>query len=642
MEEFKISDLTEATEVTDDDLVEVVIDTDTTPKSRKMKRSTLVDDLATAAEVENHVEDTDNPHGVTKAQVGLSNVPNTDATDRSNHTGTQAISTVSGLQTALDGKAATSHTHIASQITDFDTEVSNNTDVAGNTSARHTHSNASVLNNTTASFTTDDETKLDGIEENATENSSDATLLNRANHTGAQAISTITGLQTALDGKAPSSHTHDDRYYTETETDALLADKADDDSVVHDTGNETIAGIKTFSSSPIVPTPTTDMQAATKKYVDDELAAFTPGDSLPDQTGNSGKFLTTDGTDPSWGTPGGGGDMQAATYDPTNVAGDAFDMDNMVEGDSNKILTASERSSIASAVQPGDLAAVATSGDYDDLSNTPSLGTAAATDTGDFASAAQGSLADSATQPGDNISTLTNDAGFTSNAGTVTSVGVSGSDGIEVESGSPISSTGTIALGINAASLRSHINVEDGADVTDATNVAAAGAVMESDTSTASMGFVVDEDDMSSNSATKVPTQQSVKAYVDASAGPITRVVGIQVSGADELVSGDGQAFFRVPSVMNGYELTAVAAHVADASSSGGISIQVHNVTGAADMLTTPLTIDAGENDSSTAATAAVIDTSEDDVATGDWIRLDIDGAGADVTWLFIELQFSA
>lgn len=57
--------------------------------------------------------------------------------------------------------------------------------------------------------------------------------------------------------------------------------------------------------------------------------------------------------------------------------------------------------------------------------------------------------------------------------------------------------------------------VEEQADVTDAANVAAAGAVMESDTSAASMQFVVDEDDMLSDSATKLPTQQSVKAYVD-------------------------------------------------------------------------------------------------------------------------------
>lgn len=51
--------------------------------------------------------------------------------------------------------------------------------------------------------------------------------------------------------------------------------------------------------------------------------------------------------------------------------------------------------------------------------------------------------------------------------------------------------------------------------VVDSTAVNTAGAVMESDTSTASMSFVVDEDDMSSNSATKLATQQSIKAYVD-------------------------------------------------------------------------------------------------------------------------------
>ena len=56
--------------------------------------------------------------------------------------------------------------------------------------------------------------------------------------------------------------------------------------------------------------------------------------------------------------------------------------------------------------------------------------------------------------------------------------------------------------------------IEALADVTDATNVNTAGAVMVSDASTAGMGFVIDEDAMGSNSDTKVPTQQSVIAYV--------------------------------------------------------------------------------------------------------------------------------
>jgi len=50
---------------------------------------------------------------------------------------------------------------------------------------------------------------------------------------------------------------------------ATAAQGSTADSAVQDTGDETIAGIKTFSSSPIVPAPTTDLQAATKKYVDD-------------------------------------------------------------------------------------------------------------------------------------------------------------------------------------------------------------------------------------------------------------------------------------------------------------------------------------------------------------------------------------
>jgi hypothetical protein len=56
-----------------------------------------------------------------------------------------------------------------------------------------------VLVNTTAAFTTAQETKLAGIEAGATANDTDADLRDRETHTGAQAISTITGLQDALD-----------------------------------------------------------------------------------------------------------------------------------------------------------------------------------------------------------------------------------------------------------------------------------------------------------------------------------------------------------------------------------------------------------------------------------------------------------
>jgi len=52
--------------------------------------------------------------------------------------------------------------------------------------------------------------------------------------------------------------------------------------------------------------------------------------------------------------------------------------------------TAAQGSLADSAVQPGDLAAVATSGAYGDLSSLPTLGTAAATDATAYATAAEG------------------------------------------------------------------------------------------------------------------------------------------------------------------------------------------------------------------------------------------------------------
>jgi hypothetical protein len=42
------------------------------------------------------------------------------------------------------------------------------------------------------------------------------------------------------------------------------------------TGNQSVSGVKTFASSPIVPAPTTDLQAATKKYVDDNTGGTFP------------------------------------------------------------------------------------------------------------------------------------------------------------------------------------------------------------------------------------------------------------------------------------------------------------------------------------------------------------------------------
>jgi len=82
--------------------------------------------------------------------------------------------------------------------------------------------------------------------------------------------------------------------------------------------------------------------------------------------------------------------------------------------------------------------------------------------------------------------------------------------------------------------------IEALADVTDATNVNAAGALMLSDTTTAGLGIVIDEDAMGSASATKVPTQQSVKAYVDAREAAITTAYAAADDTQDHLSELDG------------------------------------------------------------------------------------------------------
>lgn len=49
---------------------------------------------ATSTDLSAHTGNTSNPHNTTKAQLGLGNVPNTDATARANHTGTQSADTL--------------------------------------------------------------------------------------------------------------------------------------------------------------------------------------------------------------------------------------------------------------------------------------------------------------------------------------------------------------------------------------------------------------------------------------------------------------------------------------------------------------------------------------------------------------------
>lgn len=139
--------------------------------------------------------------------------------DRSTHTGTQTAATISDLTEVVQDI-------VGSQLVAGTNVTLNYNDAAGtltiNAAGGAGSTNLSVTNRTTTTLdvasdtgtdatipvattslaglqSSADKTKLDGIASGATVNSSDATLLNRANHTGTQLAATISDLSSAID-----------------------------------------------------------------------------------------------------------------------------------------------------------------------------------------------------------------------------------------------------------------------------------------------------------------------------------------------------------------------------------------------------------------------------------------------------------
>ncbi len=118
-------------------------------------------------------------------------------------------------------------------------------------------------------------------------------------------------------------------------------------------------------------------------------------------------------------------------------------------------------------------------------------------------------------------------------------------------------------------------------------------------------------------------------------------VVSLQVTDplGDALVLGDGQAWLVIPSSLNGYLLDEALGGLASASSAGDVAVQLRNVTDAVDMLATPVTIAA----SALTGTGAPSGTpAHKTVATGDLLRVDVDGAGTAAKGLVLTFRFTA
>lgn len=142
----------------------------------------------------------------------------------------------------------------------------------------------------------------------------------------------------------------------------------------------------------------------------------------------------------------------------------------------------------------------------------------------------------------------------------------------------------------------------------------------------AAVGALATGDATSTPTASKIPiagTDKTVDTW-------ISRTVSFQWLAPDgALATGDGKAVWTVPAEYTGFELVGVFGSLATVSSSGAPSFMLRrNRAGTdADMLSTALTIDANERDSSTAATAAVIGTNKA-LQTGDQVWIDVDAAG--------------
>lgn len=109
----------------------------------------------------------------------------------------------------------------------------------------------------------------------------------------------------------------------------------------------------------------------------------------------------------------------------------------------------------------------------------------------------------------------------------------------------------------------------------------------------------------------------------------------------DTVTTGDGKVYYAVPAMINGSVITAVRADLLTASSSGAPNFDLTRIRSGTpvDILSTNLTVDQDETTSADATTPAVINTSNDDLQTGDLIRLDVDTAGTSTDFPMITVE---
>jgi hypothetical protein len=170
----------------------------------------------THAQIDSHIASTSNPHSVTKAQVGLSNVPNVDATLRANHTGTQLSTTISDFTEA--SQDAVGAMVDASLVYVDATPLLSRAALTGDVTAS-SGSNATTIANNAVTNVKAADMPANTIKGNNTGSTADPIDLTVAQTRTLLAINNVdntsdankpisTATQTALNGKANTTHTH--------------------------------------------------------------------------------------------------------------------------------------------------------------------------------------------------------------------------------------------------------------------------------------------------------------------------------------------------------------------------------------------------------------------------------------------------
>ena len=263
----------------------------------------------------------------------------------------------------------------------------------------------------------------------------------------------------------------------------------------------------------------------------------------------------------------------------------------------------------------------------------------------DYATAAQGSLADSAVQPGDNISVLTNDAGYTTNTGTVTSVNGIAGTGISI-SGGPITASGSLTItntapdqtvvlteGSNVSITGTYPNFTIAATDTNTTYTAGTGLDLTGTTFSVDSAVLV-----SSDIGVTVQGYSAVLAATTASytTAEETKLAGIEAGAtADQtaseiltaLLTVDGTGSLLDADLLDGNEASAFYL----ASNPSGYTTNVGTVTSVAATVPTGFTI-SGSPITSSGTLGIAYDTGYQGYTTAEASKLAGIEAGADVT----------